>query len=84
MEEGSYSVKDGGNHIIVEEYTDRAKSLFGVFSTKGISSIVPVDIPDGVYTNLLNNQEIYVESGFACNEGKPQIFEVSRRTVHEE
>ena len=84
MEEGSYSVKDGGNHIIVAEYTDRAKSLFGVFSTKGISRIVPVDIPDGVYTNLLNNQEIYVESGFACNEGKPQIFEVSRRTIHEE
>ena len=84
IEDGSYSVKDAGNRIIVAEYSDREKSLFGIFSTKGSSGIVQIDIPDGIYTNLLNNQKIYAESGFVCNDGKPQIFEVGRRTAYED
>ena len=81
--EGSYSVKDGGNHMIVAEYTGGERRLMGIFSTKGISGIVQADVPDGVYDNLLNSRSVYAESGFICNEGTPQIFEIRRKTDHE-
>ena len=75
---GSYTVQDGGNHIILAEYKEGDRRLIGIFSTKGTPGMVRADVPDGVYMNLLNDSNIYAESGFVCNEGAPQIFEIRK------
>ena len=74
--EGSYTVRDGGNDMIIAEYAGEDERLIGLFSAKGKSGIVRMNIPDGIYRNLLDGNEIHAESGLVCSEGKPQIFTV--------
>ena len=76
--EGSYSVKDGGNNIILAEYSEGDRRLIGIFSTKGIPGLVRTNVPDGTYTNLTGGSPVYAEAGFVSNEGAPQIFEIRR------
>ena len=80
MKEGSYTVQDGGNGIIVAEYTDGNQRLLGLFSTKGRSGIVRTNLPDGIYRNLLNGSDVYVESGLICMDGQPQVIEINQET----
>lgn len=80
MKEGSYTVQDGGNGIIVAEYTDGNQRLLGLFSTKGKPSIIRTNFPDGIYRNLLNGSDVYVESGLICMDGQPQVIEIKQET----
>ena len=47
-----------------------------MFSTAGKPGIVRLDVPNGVYRNLLNGGEVHAEQGLLCTDGQPQVFEI--------
>lgn len=51
------------------------KQLTGIFSLRGEHSLIPVDVPDGRYVNLIDDSEIEVCAGKLSCYGKPIIFE---------
>lgn len=54
------------------------RQLTGVFSLKGESSLISTKIPEGVYTNLIDNSELRIKSGKLNCKGKPIILESTR------
>lgn len=74
LAEGSYSIRDGGNDIIIAEYAKENQRMIGLFGAKGKGGLVRMNLPDGSYRNLLGGSEIHAESGLICFEGQPQIF----------
>lgn len=46
----------------------------GIFCLRGAEVSMLVDIPDGTYRNLLNNEDIFVEEGRVSLQGMPLIF----------
>ena len=78
--EGSYRVRDGGNGIIIAEYSDEGRRLIGLFSTRGKPGVVRLNIPDGIYRDLVNGSEVHAESGLVCVEGRPLVFLIGQET----
>ena len=58
---------------VMTRVNENAKKI-GIFSLKSIPVEVPVDLPDGHYTNLIDNQTITVKDGKISSQGKPIII----------
>ena len=53
------------------------KTLVGVFSLRGEHAVLPVELPDGPYQDLLSGQTIELRAGRLGCSGEPLIFEVN-------
>lgn len=65
------------NDIIVGTHTWGEQRLVGVFSLKGKSAEVEADLPDGVYTNLIDGSEVRVIQGKLLSKAQPIIIEIT-------
>ncbi|MNZ99621.1 hypothetical protein D3C78_1189540 [compost metagenome] len=61
--------------ILVGEYTWGDQKLVGVFSMKGKSAQVEVNLPDNAYKNLIDGSEVIVKDGKLLSVSKPIIIE---------
>lgn len=59
---------------VVMYYQDAVQKRVGVFNFKHHEGTVPVDVPDGEYTNLINDQTIVVFEGKIDIEDTPAFF----------
>ena len=50
----------------------------GIFSLRGESAAVRLDVPDGEYANLAGNGRVLVENGQISCAGEPIIFTLPR------
>ncbi|MNN58331.1 hypothetical protein D3C81_1733760 [compost metagenome] len=50
--------------------------MIGVFSMKGKSAEVTVNLPDNAYTNLIDGHEVIVKDGKLSSVSKPIIIEL--------
>lgn len=72
---GNYKLSDAGNDIVYGEYKQGENTLVGVFSLKGKSGKVTVNIPDGEYTSYVDNEPVTVENGtIAVQYNRPIII----------
>lgn len=61
--------------ILLVTYEKAGKRLIGIFSLRGQQSLLPVDLPDGQYRNLLDGTPVELRAGrLGCN-GRPIVFE---------
>ena len=67
---------EDANHIAILERDDNRIRKVGVFSLKGMSADVKVDLPDGNYTNQLNGNIVAVADGKIICDGEPIVFSV--------
>lgn len=67
---------EDANHIAILERDDNRMRKVGVFSLKGMSADVKVDLPDGNYTNQLNGNIVAVADGKIICDGEPIVFSV--------
>jgi len=67
---------EDANHIAILERDDNRMRKVGVFSLKGMSAEVKVDLPDGNYTNQLNGNIVAVADGKIICDGEPIVFSV--------
>lgn len=72
--DSSYEVKAVGEEFLTAKHTKGEKFALGVFSLKGGSAYVPVEAPDGVYTNLVDGKEVEVFRGGIRNNGEAIII----------
>ena len=62
--------------IVFAAHKGQGRCLYGVFSLKGSSSIVPfADIPEGRFTNLIDGAALRIEDHKLSFRGMPVIFE---------
>ena len=65
---------DDRHHIaILNRCSGRTKKV-GIFSLKGKMAAVSVDFPDGIYTNLIDDERVTVRGGKLLCKGKPIIL----------
>ncbi|WP_339315787.1 hypothetical protein [Paenibacillus sp. FSL R10-2734] len=62
--------------IIIGTYTWGEQELAGVFSLKGKSAEVNIELPDGVYLNLINGSNVTVTQGKLHSIAEPIIIEL--------
>lgn len=74
--DGSYKlVANEELQTIVGYYENYNSKLVGIFSLKGKSGKVSVDLNDGTYTNLMDGREVIVKDGFVESICNPIIIE---------
>lgn len=71
-----YEVSALPHDIIYAVHSAGNRQLSGVFSMRGEHSLIPVDVPDGRYINLIDESSIEVYEGKLPCYGKPIIFEI--------
>lgn len=74
-----YEVKAMPEDVLYATHRAEGKQLTGVFSVKGRSVPVEVEVPDGQYTNLVGGGVVDVCHGMVSCQGNPIIFESARQ-----
>ncbi|MBD5522714.1 MAG: alpha-amylase [Lachnospiraceae bacterium] len=74
--DSKYEVNAFTHDIIYAVHHAQDHQLSGIFSMRGESALVPVNVPDGRYINLVDGSSIEVYEGKLPCHGKPIIFEV--------
>ena len=70
-----YQVRALSGDILVAEHRRGQDRLTGIFSLKGNSGLVEVDVSDGTYPNLADGGSVEVKFGRVTCQGQPIIFE---------
>jgi glycosidase len=73
--DSTYSVSAPGNDVVVAVHKSGKKQMIGIFSMKGKTSLVRVDVPEGTYRNQVDDNMVCVEGGLLTCKGEPIIFE---------
>lgn len=73
-----YEVSALPHEILYATHRYQNRQLTGIFSVEGKWSLLSTKIPDGVYTNLIDDGEVRIKSGKISCIGKPMIFESVR------
>jgi len=75
LTDSRYDVHALPHEILYARHRCKKRRLTGIFSVKGLSALLSVDVPDGVYTNLIDGGDVCIKSGKLSCKGKPIIFE---------
>lgn len=71
----TYSLKAyDEDDIMVGMHVAGDKKLVGIFNLKGKQVVVPVELENGTYRNLLNDKEVVVKDGNVYSDGQPIII----------
>ena len=73
--EGAFDILTRDTHI--QARWRHKSSLYGIFNLRGITGSVPVELPDGTYTNLLNDASVIVVGGHVDIPPEPVIVRVN-------
>lgn len=77
--DGRYTVTALPHDVLFATHTKGEKQITGIFSLRGESSLVQVDVPAGVYEELISGGKVEVHAGMISTNGKPIIFESDRK-----
>lgn len=73
---GAYSLQACPNDVLLAVWKEEGRRLTGAFCLRGAPSLVPVELPDGRYENLLEpGKNLRVESGLLALDGTPAVLE---------
>lgn len=78
LTDSRYEVRALPHGILCATHRSGDRQLVGVFSTRGESSLLPVDAPEGRYVNLLDGGCVEIRAGKMNCKGRPIIFETAR------
>lgn len=73
---GAYELKDVGSDVIVGTYEFKGETILGLFSLKGKSAEVSVDLQDGQYLNKIDGSTFNIINGKANTEEMPAIISI--------
>ena len=73
-----YEVKACAFDILFASHSDQNETMYGIFSLRGNSAVIPVAVPDGTYINLIDKRPFEIHHGMTYCKGQPIIFSVVR------
>lgn len=71
--DGVYTIRTFPNDLILAQWEKGKKKVIGIFSMKGKTGIVPIELPDGQYHNLLGDI-VLIEGGQISSSSEPIII----------
>lgn len=74
-----YEVTAMPHGILLASHRKGNRQVLGVFSLRGKSALLQVDVPNGVYQNLISDQKVEVHAGLLSTDGQPIIIDISRK-----
>jgi len=72
--EGIYELHIQEKDVIVVSYTLKNEKIVGIFNVNNCNGEVTIEIPDGQYTNVLDNSEIEVKDNTVKINSNPMIL----------
>ena len=78
LTDSRYEVRALPREILYADHQKGKEQLVGVFSLRGESALIRVKVPDGQYTNLIDESAVEVHEGKLPCKGRPIIFEAPR------
>lgn len=79
LTDSRYEVKALPGDLLFATHRKGGQVLAGLFSTHGTMALASVDIPEGVYTDLLTGQPVEVHRGKLPCLGEPIVIEYTER-----
>ncbi len=73
--DSTYRTKTYEDNIIKAIHSRGGRKVIGVFSLKGEECLLPINLPDGKYTNKIDNSFVDVLHGYISLKGEPVILE---------
>lgn len=74
--DSSYKLTAQSDDILTAVHSKGESKAVGIFSLKGKSGIANIELPDGLYKNLIDGNEKEVFRGRVATDGQPIIFAV--------
>ena len=75
--DSTYRTKTYDENVIKAIHSRNGKKMIGMFSFKGEPGIIPINVADGRYKNLIDGSTIEVMHGYVSLPGDPVIIRVS-------
>lgn len=75
----SYEVRACSDDFLVAEHRQNGCKMVGVFCVKGSRGNVRVDLPDGIYENLIDGRPVKILAGSIRADGAPVILKTADR-----
>ena len=72
--DSTYEVRNVRDEFIVASHTHSDRKAVGVFAVKNVSGVVPVELNDGVYTDLISGKKTEIARGMLRSQGEPIIL----------
>ena len=72
----SYRTKTYEDNVLKAIHSRGDKKIVGIFSFKGEPGIIPINVEDGVYENMIDGSKIEVMHGYVSLAGEPVIMRV--------
>ena len=67
---------DDEKHTVIARCGNKDTCLLGIFTLRGTAECLKVDIPDGVYENLLYGETVEIKNGKIHTDGKPLVLKI--------
>lgn len=74
--DSAYEVKAMPRDVLLAEHSRGGRRMLGVFSLRGESAFVSVNVPDGIYRNLIDGASVEIYEGMLRTDGEPIIAEI--------
>lgn len=75
LQDSRYEVRALPHDVLYATHSKGGRKLIGVFSMKGVCSLMDTEAPSGRYVNLVDGSEVEVHNGKLSTKGFPIIFE---------
>ena len=77
MRDGVYTIMSGNiSDSVILKYETELKTRVAIFNFGLKDGELSVDIPDGIYVNLVGHSSIVVRNGYLRLEGEPILIDV--------
>lgn len=74
--DSAYEVKAMPRDVLLAEHSRGGRRMLGIFSLRGESALVSVNVPDGIYRNLIDGANVEIYEGMLRTDGEPIIAEI--------
>ena len=78
MTNSSYTLQALPRDVVLAVHDTAGQKMVGIFSLRGECALVKVEVPDGIYENLITGDPIEVHAGVISTNGEPIIFKTER------
>ena len=72
--DSTYKVKALPGDVLVATYSKGGDRYIGIFPVTGEASLIDIDLPNGLYTNLISGENVEVHAGMLAVDGRAIIL----------
>lgn len=72
--DSTYEVKALPGDVLVATHSKGSDRYIGIFPVTGEASLIDIDLPNGLYTNLISGENVEVHAGMLAVDGRAIIL----------